>query len=56
LKSEDLANTESISANPCRFAALSGNLLPLSVNLPTQSGKVKLAHLLLHTLHSLQQF
>jgi hypothetical protein len=42
------------SANPCHFAAITGNPLPLSVNLPTQSGKEKLAHLLLHTLHSLQ--
>jgi hypothetical protein len=42
--------------NPCRFATFSGNPLPLSVNLPTQNGKEKLAHLLLHTLHSLQQF
>jgi hypothetical protein len=41
--------------NNCRFAAISGNLLPLSVNLSTQSGKEKLAHLLLHTLHSHQQ-
>jgi hypothetical protein len=37
------------STKPCRFAAISGKLLPLSVNLPTQSGKEKLAHLLLHT-------
>ena len=35
----------------CRFATISGNPLPLSVNLSTQSGKEKLAHLLLHTLH-----
>jgi hypothetical protein len=39
----------------CRFAAISGKPLPLSVNLSTQSGKEKLAHLLLHTLHSHQQ-
>jgi hypothetical protein len=43
------------STNTCRFAAPSGKPLPLSVNLSTQSGKEKLAHLLLHTLHSHQQ-
>jgi hypothetical protein len=43
------------SAKHCRFAAISGKLLPLSVNLSTQSGKEKLAHLLLHTLYPHQQ-
>jgi hypothetical protein len=43
------------STKLCRFAAISGNPLPLSVNLSTQSGKEKLAHLLLHTLYSHQQ-
>jgi hypothetical protein len=41
--------------NLCRFAAISGNPLPLSVNLSTQSGKEKLAHLLHHTLYPHQQ-
>jgi hypothetical protein len=42
------------STKSCRFAAISGKPLPLSVNHLTQSGKEKLAHLLLHTLHSHQ--
>jgi hypothetical protein len=42
-------------ANYCRFAVISGNQLPLSVNLSTQSGKEKLAYLLLHTLYPHQQ-
>jgi hypothetical protein len=32
-----------------------GNALPLTVYLSTQSGKKKLAHLLLHTLYPHQQ-
>jgi hypothetical protein len=44
-----------ISPNLAAPLAVSGNLLPLSVKLPTQSGKEKLAHLLLHTLYSHQQ-
>jgi hypothetical protein len=41
--------------NPCRFYQVFGKPLPLSVDLSTQSGKEKLAHLLLLTLHPHQQ-
>jgi hypothetical protein len=36
----------------CHFFTQSGKALPLTVSLSTQSGKLKLAHLLLHTLYS----